>query len=118
MSSVARSVYYFGAYLLIAGVSLFFFPNQTIGLIGIEPTFEVWIHLVGILTFILGVFFISMARQEIYPFFYVSLFGRAIFILGIFWVVLFYNAPEALLLFAMIDSLGLLWTGYTYKKHI
>jgi hypothetical protein len=63
MSSVAKSIYYFSVYLLLAGLALFFIPNQILALIGIAPTSEVWISLVGALTFIVGVFFHHMARR-------------------------------------------------------
>jgi hypothetical protein len=115
MSSVAKSVYYFSFYLLIAGLSLFLFPNDTIGLLGFEATEEIWIHLVGALTFILGTFFFYMAKREVLPFFYISIFGRAIFVLAILLLVIFKNAPSALLLFAAVDLAGLLWTSLTFR---
>jgi len=117
MSPVAKSVYYFSFYLLLAGLGLFFVPNQTIALLGIPETTEVWVHLVGVVTFILGVFFFYMARQNVRSFFYISMFGRGIFTLGILTLVLFYNAPISLLLFATVDTAGLLWTLFTYRAN-
>jgi predicted membrane channel-forming protein YqfA (hemolysin III family) len=116
MSNVAKSVYYFSFYLLLAGLGLFLFPNQIIALLGIPPTNEVWVHLVGALTFILGVFFYYMAKQDSRPFFFISMSGRGIFSLSIISLVLFYKAPAALLLFAAVDVCGLVWTAINYKK--
>lgn len=116
MSKVAQSVYYFAYYLLIAGFLLFFFPNQIIGIVSIAPTEEVWIHLVGALTFILGVFFMYMAKQNSREFAYISMYGRGTFILGIIVLIIFYGAPLALLLFALIDALGLIWTHWAYSR--
>jgi hypothetical protein len=116
MSPIARSVYYFGFYLLLAGLALFFFPNQIIGMVGIAPTSEVWIHLVGALIFILGVFFTYTAKKDARPFFFISMFGRGIFTVAILSLVIFKSAPLGLLLFAFIDGIGLLWTLVAYKR--
>lgn len=116
MSPAAKSVYYFSFYLLGAGLALFFFPNAVITLLGFPATPDVWIHLVGALTFILGVFFFSMARQEVRSFFYISMFGRGIFITGILALIIFYQAPVMLLFFAAVDLVGLLWTLATYAR--
>ena len=116
MSNVAKSVYIFGIYLLLAGLALFVFPNETISILGLPTTDEVWIHLVGLLTFILGVFFTHMAKKNSQDFFFVSMFGRAIFIVGVCYLVFVWAAPYPLLLFALVDLLGLLWTFVTYKK--
>src|SRR5688572_4659281 len=117
MSPVAKSVFYFSFYLLLAGLALFFVPNQTITIVGMAPTSEVWVHLVGALTFILGVFFYYTARKNAEPFFFISMFGRGIFTLAILSLVVFRDAPTGLLLFAAIDVIGLLWTFTTYKKN-
>lgn len=113
MSSPAKSIYYFSLYLLIAGLGLFLFPNYILSLVGIPATTEVWVRLVGALTFILGVFFNYMARHDSRPFFYISLFGRGTFIVAIVITIVFYQAPIALLLFAAIDLVGLIWTRAT-----
>jgi uncharacterized protein YjeT (DUF2065 family) len=116
MSAAARSVFYFSLYLLVAGLGLFLAPNQVLSVVGLASTNEVWVRLVGALTFILGVFFNYMARQNSRPFSYVSLYGRGIFIVAILIAVIFYRAPLALLLFAAVDLAGLLWTLTAYKK--
>lgn len=116
MTPVAKSVYYFSWYLLAAGLALFLFPNLILSIVGIPATDEVWPRVVGALTFILGVFFCHMARKNIVPFFFISLFGRGIFIVAIIILILFYNAPVALLLFAAVDLIGLIWTLSTYRR--
>jgi hypothetical protein len=116
MSPVAQSVYYFSFYLLLAGLALFSFPNQVITVVGIAPTSEVWVHLVGALTFILGIFFSYMAKQNVRPFFFISMFGRGTFTVAILFLVLVRNAPLGLLLFAAVDVVGLLWTLIAYRK--
>jgi hypothetical protein len=116
MSAAAKSVYYFGFYLLLAGLALFIAPNQILFLLKVPAATEIWIHLVGTLTFILGVFFLYMARQESRPFIYISMFGRVVFILGVLAVILIHDAPSALLLFAAVDAIGLIWTLAAWRS--
>jgi hypothetical protein len=116
MTKYSQSVYYFSFYLLLSGALFFIFPNQVLAILGIQTTTEPWIHLLGILTFILGLFFFYMGRNNSREFAYISLFGRVLFILGVISVVILYNAPVSLLLFGVIDLFGFLWTLSEYLK--
>ena len=116
MSAVARSIYYFSFYLLIAGASLAIFPNIILSLLGIPPTSEIWIRLAGTLTFILGIFFNHMARHNIREFFFISLFGRGIFAVVVFALYVLLDVPTAILLFALVDIIGLFWTLIAYQR--
>jgi hypothetical protein len=116
MTSTAKSVYYFSFYLLAAGLALFLIPNMILPIMGIVPTGEAWIRLVGVLTFILGVFFNYMAKNNIEKFFFISMYGRGIFSLAIFALIFFYEAPLQLLLFAAADLAGLMWTLLAYSR--
>jgi len=118
MSSSAKSIYYFSLYLLVAGLALFLFPNLILAVLRVPLTTEVWVRLVGALTFILGVFFNHMARKNSRDFFYISMFGRGIFTVAILIVILFYNAPLPLLLFAAVDVVGLVWTLVAYRNTV
>jgi hypothetical protein len=116
MSSVAKSVYYFSFYLMVSGLALFFASDTILPLLGIPGTTDVWVNVAATLVFILGVFFFHMARKNSRDFFFISLFGRGIFTVSIASLVLFYNAPVPLLLFAAVDVIGFLWTLGVYRK--
>lgn len=116
MSSTAKSIWYFGIYLLLAGLALFAVPNRVLALLGMQGTTEPWIRLAGTLTFILGIFFMYTARKEVRPFFYISMFGRGIFVAAVLGLVASGKAPAPLMLFALADVLGLLWTFFAYRK--
>ena len=68
-TSAARSIHVFGLYLLGLGVILVVAPNELVGLFGIPTTTEVWIHIVGVLVFFLGVYYSITARHGFEPFF-------------------------------------------------
>jgi hypothetical protein len=49
MDAAAKSVCYFGFYLYGVALTLIFFPNVLLRVLGIPETSEVWIHIVGLL---------------------------------------------------------------------
>ncbi len=110
MSPAAKSVFYFSFYLIIAGLALFIIPNSILSILGLPQTTEVWVNVAGLLTFILGIFFINMSKKDIHPFFVTTVYCRAIFALGIIILIVVYNAPTRLLLFSAVDVIGLCWT--------
>ena len=48
MSNTARSIYVYGVYLVILGLTLLVIPNVPLPLFGLPTTNEVWIRIVGI----------------------------------------------------------------------
>ncbi len=54
MSRAAFTVKAFGVYLLLLGAALVFVPNLLLSLLGMPPTTEVWIRVVGVLVFNIG----------------------------------------------------------------
>ncbi len=116
MTPLAKSIYYFSFYLFLAGLALFFVPNVVLPMLALPKTEEIWIRLVGTLTFILGIFFNYTAKKNVVPFFFISMFGRGTFIVAVSLAVVLYHAPLPLFLFAAADLAGLLWTWITYRS--
>ncbi|NJN42507.1 MAG: hypothetical protein HC811_10070, partial [Flammeovirgaceae bacterium] len=58
MTKAAKSVYYFGFYLLVVGFGLITFPNDILALMFFEPTSEVWIRIVGVMAVNIGLYYI------------------------------------------------------------
>lgn len=69
MSKSAFSVKAFGIYLLVLGVGLAFAPNLLLSAFGMPVTSEVWIRVVGVLVFNIGIYYIYAARCEAKAFF-------------------------------------------------
>lgn len=110
MTPAARSVNVFGSYLLLLGALLLVAPNPMLTLIGLTPTTEVWIRVVGMLVAILGIYYRIAANANLTPFFLATVLVRAsvpLFLLGFIlagWV------GWPLLLFGVIDAAGAAWT--------
>lgn len=116
MSKSAKSIFYFGIYLVLVGLTLLIIPNVLLGLFGLTETSEVWIRVVGMLAFILGVYYITAARHALRPFFQMSVYLRASVLLffAVFVGLGMVGAP--LLLFGLVDLGGALWTLQALKK--
>lgn len=116
MTNAAKSVYYFGFYLLVLGVSLVFSPNMLLSMFGFEPTIEVWIRVLGAVVFTIGIYYVFTAPTNNEKFITTTVYTRTSILA---WFTLFYLlgwAPITLLLFGAIDFLGAIWTWTSLKK--
>jgi hypothetical protein len=116
MTKSAQSVFYFGIYLLLTGVTLLFMPNLLLGMCGLPATEEVWIRVVGMLAGIIGVYYVFAARQNLTPFFRMTVYIRSTVILFFGAFVLAGLVKPALLLFGAIDLAGAIWTQLALKN--
>ena len=116
MSKPARSIFVFGVYLAVLGVTLVTVPNLLLGLFGFAETREVWIRVMGMLVLILGVYDVQAARQEWDGFIRLSVplrvsvpaFFGAFVVAGL--------APPVLLLFAAVDFAAAAWTWLALRE--
>ena len=116
MSAPARSVLVHGIYLTLSGVTLIGVPNLLFGLLGIPATGEVWVRVVGVLTLILGFYFIQAARKEIIEFMRWTIYARLTFMLFCIVFVLLGFIGPILLLFGLLDLLGAVWTALALRS--
>jgi len=116
MSKQATSLFVFGIYMLILGVTVVVAPNFLLSLFQVPTTQEVWIRVVGMLVIFLGIYDIVAARAE-----HASLIAWSIpvrFSVIVFFAVFVISglAPKILLLFGAIDSAGAIWTWSALKR--
>ncbi len=110
MTRAARSMQVFGLYLGLLGLGLTVAPNVVLTLFGFLPTEEPWIRLLGFVVAILAHYYLAAAHGEDRLFMRATIIPRltALPVFGIFvWAGW---APLTLLLFAIPDLLGALWT--------
>lgn len=116
MSNAAKTVFYFGIYLLILGLTLLLTPNMLLNISGIPETNEVWIRVVGMLSLVLAFYYTQAARAGLTSFFRWTVLVRSSVILFFGAFVLMKWAPPVLILFGAIDLLGALWTRWALGK--
>lgn len=110
MSKAAFTVRTFGYYLIVLGVTLVAVPNLLLGIFQVPATSEVWIRVVGLLVFNIGVYYIYAARCEAVEFFRASVFTRALVLIGFIAFALAGLAEPVLIGFGVVDFGGGLWT--------
>ncbi|EKD85581.1 MAG: hypothetical protein ACD_37C00684G0007 [uncultured bacterium] len=116
MTYPAKTVLYFGIYLLFEGAILFFVPNVLLSLAGLPETNEVWIRLVGMSLLILGYYYIRSAYKELKEFFYWTVQIRILQFFVIISIVLFNLGEAVLISFAFVEFVSGLWTWRAIKK--
>ncbi|MBK8290991.1 MAG: hypothetical protein IPK96_08600 [Flammeovirgaceae bacterium] len=117
MTPASKSVYYFGFYLLVLGISLTVAPNTLLGMFQMPPTTEVWIHVLGVVVFAIGMYYVFMAPANHTLFLTITVYAR---ISILFWFIVFVVlewAPAQLTLFGAADAAGALWTYLALKKN-
>ncbi len=116
MTAVAKSIYYFGIYLLILGITLTVFPNFMLSTFQIAETTEVWIRVLGAIVFNIGLYYIFMSPVNNPVFITLTIYTRALVLL---WFVVFVAmdwASSRLILFGLVDVVGAGWTYFTARK--
>jgi hypothetical protein len=116
MSNSARSVFVFGLYLVVLGISLLAVPNILLGMFFLPPTTEVWIRVSGMLVLFLGFYYIQAARHELTDFFRWTVYARSTVIVFFTAFVVLGFASPALILFGAVDLLGAIWTGLALRS--
>ncbi len=110
MSKAASTVKFFGVYLWVLGLTLMLVPNLLLGVFGMAPTAEVWIRVLGLVVFNIGVYYWYAAKSDARPFFLASVWARAA-VPAVFVVfVALGMASPLLVLFGIVDLAGGLWT--------
>jgi hypothetical protein len=115
MSKGARSVFVFGVYLEVLGIFLLVMPNVLLGMFFLPGTTEVWVRVAGMLILFLGFYYIQAARKEMTDFFRWTMLPRSSVILFFAAFVLLGYAKPPLILFGIVDALGVVWTGFALR---
>ncbi len=116
MSKAAKSILVFGIFMVLVGLGLLIMPNVLLTLSGYPTTSEVWIRILGLVTAILGYYYIVAARNELTSLFKASVRARpAVIVVFIGFVILGWAKP-ILILFGAIDLLGAIWTGLALRS--
>ena len=110
MSNAAKSILVHGIYLLGLGVVMITIPNVPLKIFGLPETNEVWIRVVGMMSLVLGYYFVQSARKELTDFFRSTILTRsAAIVFFIIFVVLGF-APINLILLIAVDPIFIIWT--------
>ena len=116
MSRAAVSMMAFAVYLAVLGVGLLAAPDLLLALFGQPPTTEPWLRVVGLLVLVVCLYYVRAARSELTPFFRYTLLGRPLASVGLIALVAAGEAPRFVLLMALVDAGGALWTWWALRE--
>lgn len=116
MSNSAFTLKVFGIYLLALGVVLAFVPNLLLSVFRMPETSEVWIRVVGVLAFNIGLYYIYAAKCEAKTLFNVTVYTRTLVFVSFTTFALLGLASPVLILFGLIEFFGGIWTYLTLKS--
>lgn len=116
MSKPAKSVFYFGIYLILMGIMLMTIPNTLLGIFRLPATHEVWIRVVGLLAVALGYYYMYAGKYELTNFIRWTTHTRPLVIVVFTVFVLLGFGHPILILFGAIDLAGAAWTFIALKN--
>ena len=116
MSKAAISIFVFGLYLALTGVTLVVAPNLLLGTLRLPPTNEPWVRVLGVVAFVLAFYYIQAARQEVTSFFRWTTVARTFVLLAFIGLWAAGVAPAAVIIFGAIDTAGAIWTALALRQ--
>lgn len=115
MTGAARSLQVWAIYATGIGLALVLAPNILLGVFQIEETTGPWIRVAGGVVLALAVVYWNIVSEGSRRMFQATVYDRGLFAV-VAVVLAFTTGPWQLLLFAIIDAAGALWTHLTNRN--
>ncbi|MCJ7579004.1 MAG: hypothetical protein MUP98_00545 [Candidatus Aminicenantes bacterium] len=118
MSRAAKSVFFFGIYVILLGVFLVLAPNVLLKFFNVPETSEVWIRVAGVLVLLIGYYYVRAATNEegLTKFFRWTIYTRSSVIVFFTVFVLLNYVKPILILFGVFDLAGAIWTALALRS--
>jgi hypothetical protein len=116
MSTPAKTIYYFALYLVVAGLTLLLFPTLPLRIFGLEIEGLAWIRILGMLVLVFAYYYLNLARSDFTSFFRWTVHTRSLVPLFFAAFILLTGLKPILMLFALGDLAGALWTAWALRK--
>ncbi len=117
MTRAGKSIFYFGFWVVVCGVSLMFFPEFCLGIAGIFPTDYVAARILGLVHIYLAVYYFVAGRNPGFrPFYVATVVTRSSAPAVVIILVLLGMVKPATIGITAADALGALWTGLALRR--
>lgn len=110
MTNAAKSIFYFGFYVLLIGVLLLAVPKTFLSTLMLPDVPEGWARIIGLLAIIIGVYDTVSGRNNLMPAIKASVYLRFFFFAGILLLIIAEQMPKEALPLGIIDAVGAVWT--------
>jgi hypothetical protein len=116
MKKSATSIYVWGIYTLLTGITFLLVPNLLLNILGLGESQEVYPRLLGATIIMLGYYYVRAARQgSMTPFYAWSVHGR-LGLAGVIIILVLIGLAKFLMLgFAVVEVAGSLWTAFALR---
>lgn len=116
MHPASLSIKVFGIYALLTGAGLVVAPSLVLAALGMAAPNEIWVRVLGALALVVGYYYWSCGAANAVGFFRATVRGRPLFAALCVVLILAFQAPPQLLVFAAIDLAGAAWTWRALRK--
>jgi len=116
MDKPAKTIWYFGIYLLVEGAFLMIAPSSVLAAIGIPEPESVWRTILGFVVAVLGYYYVRNAKENLVPFFGFTVQVRILQLVFFIWLYVFDRGSLSLVLFSFIEFAAGMWTWKTLRK--
>ena len=105
MSTAAKTIVGFGIYMALTGLILVVSPNTLFGIIGLPPTNEPWVRILGFFMMVVGYYYYRTVQTENEAFFRATVHGRTTIAFFLVYLALT-GSGMVLILFAVGEWIG------------
>ncbi|MGK7394286.1 MAG: hypothetical protein ACNS62_06925 [Candidatus Cyclobacteriaceae bacterium M3_2C_046] len=117
MQSPAKSLYYFGIYMiLMVGIGFLIMPAIVLDMFQLNYGNDVWPRFVGMMAIIIGAYYIVAAHYNLKEMFIWTVLMRLFAFLCMVTLVVSGQTEQTVLLFAAADLSGAIWTWTAIRK--
>lgn len=116
MKKSALSVFVWGIYAVLSGITFLVVPNLPLTMMGLGETQEVYARLLGASIIMIGYYYLRAARHEnMTPLYAWSVHARLGLIGAVIVLVIMGLAKPAMLGMVVIELAGTLWTAFALR---
>jgi uncharacterized protein with NAD-binding domain and iron-sulfur cluster len=115
----ARAQFWYAAYMVIFGLSLFTMPKNTLAKLGFPDESGPWIPILGVTPLIIATFYATAAVFNLELFFWFSVAGRIIVFLSVLYLTEGrHRASSLLLMVAAPEAASAIWSGMLLAPNV
>ena len=116
MSPAARSLFVFGIYVTVAGLTFLVAPAAMIELLRFPPASDGWLRVVGLLAVAIGVYDMVGSSSGSLAYVRASVWVRVGFAAGIALLVVTGQMTPPVIVFGFVDLVGAVWTARALRR--
>ena len=116
MNPACKTIFLFGFYPLVAGLSMIIAPALPLQILGWPIEGLDWIRMLGVVTMIVGYYYLQLGRNDVLAFCRFSAQARIVIPFVFLALVLMFDMNPLYIALTAVDFLGGMWTASALKK--